>query len=1157
MKKNSILAAWTMVEHLSEGDIKKNDKKLRPLAEAADGDYHSHFSHLLADAVNSRKISQNKGGFVIYFDIFSFQEVIQILRSKYRLRQTFEELRIGEKFVAAVYFDTHLVLKSDMTFFTASGYIRSEGSVPEDSAFHNFEENLKNELAQLFDESENDPEKFNAAVSTMLQKLRTSAESCRFQLLKNVETDATNLHSFFIDDLKKAANAEHDILHEYLYGFAGERVDLDSKSDSGKFHPQAFSSILQPKNFPSGRFPSKTAFALSLMQQAAVNLASGADTRKIRSVNGPPGTGKTTLLKDIFAELVVAQTIRILDLKEHTLKGTSETVYYNQLSIAELPEAIAENGIIVASSNNGAVKNIVDELPKISEIDEALLPELKKADYFWELSNQKLSMEWDDNKKVVLSSEPMEKEQFWGLFSLEGGRSENMKQILTCLRHIHKFLREEYEPDPGAYDAFKTQLQTVRQLRTDTQKLAKLYPAYRKKCADLDHLRRAFDSEALVMQKNTSTQIQSLNTECSACAEEINSVKQQLEASLNKQKQLKETKEQLNACLSSIQQQKPGLIARLFGKRLSPEAQNTLNEVTKKLLELSSEELQCQSETEAFQKTLRTLEQKTEQHQKEIHTSQQNLKDWFAAKEKQISKLEAEVSTIERSISAFGLKPLDMSVDYETLQLSDPWFGENYRIAQSELFIAALRLRKQFLYENRNNLMAAINIWNSQNKYLDRKRLICAAWNWINFTIPVISSTFASFSRMCRNLDVGTLGHLFVDEAGQAVPQAAVGAIMRSKYVMVVGDPSQIKPVLTLDSSILAMLSSHFGVTEKYLSDSASVQTLADAASKFGFYRTQEKTEDSWIGIPLWVHRRCQYPMFSISNEISYQNLMVQGKKEYGKTGWFSVNGRATDKYVREQGEFLKQKIKSMIEENPEINDKNKADTIYVISPFSNVAYQLSRVLNEIHFTRYDKQNKPTNVGTIHTFQGKEAPIVFLVLGADSQSKGAASWAVNEPNMMNVAATRAKKEFYIIGDKALYASLGSDVIDSTLAIIRSYGAEHPELIDSSTQVTCSETETQINEAAAIAPKTEDSTNEAVADHSESEIRITGTIQKVGTGRRTKYAYVTGCDGEKYIVNETTYAATAHAETLICENAVISFVPVLKGTRLYAEQIEEA
>lgn len=189
------------------------------------------------------------------------------------------------------------------------------------------------------------------------------------------------------------------------------------------------------------------------------------------------------------------------------------------------------------------------------------------------------------------------------------------------------------------------------------------------------------------------------------------------------------------------------------------------------------------------------------------------------------------------------------------------------------------------------------------------------------------------------------------------------------------------------------MLGSCFGVTEKYLSAAASAQTLVDAASQYGFCRKQDRSGDSWIGIPLWVHRRCQYPMFTISNVISYDGFMVQGMKNNGKTGWFDIGGKANNKYVKEQGEF----------------------------------YQLSQKLRSINFTRYDALGRSTNVGTVHTFQGKEAPIVFFVLGADSQSSGAARWAVGEPNMMNVAAARAKKEFYIIGDKGKKKPLATDV----------------------------------------------------------------------------------------------------------------------------------
>ena len=66
---------------------------------------------------------------------------------------------------------------------------------------------------------------------------------------------------------------------------------------------------------------------------------------------------------------------------------------------------------------------------------------------------------------------------------------------------------------------------------------------------------------------------------------------------------------------------------------------------------------------------------------------------------------------------------------------------------------------------------------------------------------------------------------------------------------------------------------------------------------------------------------------------------------------------------------------------------------------------------------------------------------MYFVLGADTSSSGAARWAVSTSNIMNVAATRAKEEFYIIGDKKLYASLGSNVVNKTIQIISDYNNE--------------------------------------------------------------------------------------------------------------------
>ncbi|MCI7581677.1 hypothetical protein [Campylobacter sp.] len=50
--------------------------------------------------------------------------------------------------------------------------------------------------------------------------------------------------------------------------------------------------------------------------------------------------------------------------------------------------------------------------------------------------------------------------------------------------------------------------------------------------------------------------------------------------------------------------------------------------------------------------------------------------------------------------------------------------------------------------------------------------------------MPVISSTFASFSRLFGFSNTAFIGNLLIDEAGQATPPAALGALMRAKNAL-------------------------------------------------------------------------------------------------------------------------------------------------------------------------------------------------------------------------------------------------------------------------------------------------------------------------------------------------------------------------------------
>ena len=211
-KKNDILESWIMVEHLSEGDINLKDKAILSFNELQRQDYYS----LLADEIQKKGLKKNKhSGVIIYFDIFPFQEVIDFLREEYKLTPTEQEITSGNKFSFALCFDKELHFDEKKTFLTESYYIRKKKRIPKERDFRIFEEEMGCEFEKMFacPESKDYREHFNQVLVSILTKNKISIENCRLQLLKNMESDATNLHSFFIADLEKAKKIQSKCLY--------------------------------------------------------------------------------------------------------------------------------------------------------------------------------------------------------------------------------------------------------------------------------------------------------------------------------------------------------------------------------------------------------------------------------------------------------------------------------------------------------------------------------------------------------------------------------------------------------------------------------------------------------------------------------------------------------------------------------------------------------------------------------------------------------------------------------------------------------------------------------------------------------------------------------------------------------------------------------
>ncbi len=1025
--RKDILNAWITIEQLSEGSINKKDKALKPL-HTVEKDWNKFFLDFLTKQKEQQNVSDKffkKSGLVLYFDIFNFQEIVDILREKYKIAKTCEEVSNSDKFTFSVYFDNQLNFIAEKLFYTMSGYIRRHGDLPKDIL--KVENSFREDLNRKFDED------FNTAFSELLQNYNVTAENFRYAFVKNLDNGDVNLHSFFIGDLNKAKTITNKNLDRYFNGFSGYRKNLDGKKESTHFNSHVFEMILQPKFYPLGRFPSNPDFALSFMQQVAVNLALN-DENDIRSVNGPPGTGKTTLLKDIFADLIVQQAAEISQLSDKNIQGS--LVYWQSAKLGVLPHSISDKNMIVASSNNGAVQNIVKELPKKEKIADDFQKQLEEANYFKDISNSKLTGEgFGKNRKI--KSELLNEDN-WGTFSLEGGASSNINKLLLTIEVIEKDLEENYQANTDVsvyqefaclYDELKTEREKIQEYSKKMYSLQKFKTKHKEQTI-------AFEQEVTEKRANLISQEEEAQRELERLRQESVNLQKKLSDCSIEIKNLNDLQAQAERNYDVVTSQKPSFLwfQKIFNKSKVEQYFKNLNNTNAHLNHLSQQKTILLNERMKFENELKVNSVKIEYTRQQIQDTKADFEQWMTTQQNDLQKLEQEIALLEKLKFQSGIEELDFSLSYDELQKSNPWFTKRFRILQSELFISALKVRKQFLYENRKNLRAARIIWNNQSEYIGKEnghQLISESWQWLNFAIPVVSTTFASFGRMFKNLNENSIGNLFIDEAGQALPQASVGAIFRSKKVMVVGDPSQIKPVLTLDSNVLTLIGRYYKVDEKFVSANASTQTIVDAASQYGF----QKNEDEWIGIPLWVHRRSNYPMFTISNEISYDGLMVQGKsvdESQGKSQWYDSTGKANDKFVKEQAYLLKSLIDNRLQENPDL-----AEEIYVISPFRNVAYKLAQVLDEINFTKREN-GKTINIGTVHTFQGKEAKIVYFVLGADTNSSGAARWAVSDPNMMNVAATRAKEEFYVIGDKKLYASLGSEVANKTISIIEDY-----------------------------------------------------------------------------------------------------------------------
>ena len=263
---------------------------------------------------------------------------------------------------------------------------------------------------------------------------------------------------------------------------------------------------------------------------------------------------------------------------------------------------------------------------------------------------------------------------------------------------------------------------------------------------------------------------------------------------------------------------------------------------------------------------------------------------------------------------------------------------------------------------------------------------------------------------------------LIIDEASQCDIASALPLFYRAQHIVIIGDPYQLKHISLLTETQDRSLAATHHINEELFTNIWY--------TKHSLYDFAEQIIHTHCEQPLLLneHYRCHPDIVSFSNEYYYGQKLTIATDEtrllhhpsfHARILWHHVKGKT----IHTKSPYNEEEAERVVEEILKILDvvSSVHASIGVVTLFRAQTEMITEKLSKFQ----DLFETDITIGTAHRFQGDEKDIiVFSPAVSEGVKPGTLQWIQTTSQLLNVAVTRARSLFIIIGDKEICQQTG-------------------------------------------------------------------------------------------------------------------------------------